>query len=208
MGALLLASLALLLVGWLLQRKARRGPNELLGRGEDGELKRSPAVGLRWTNISLHVPGQQSPWGAFFDRTKQSSTTTGSSSPDRSGYKTILTGVSGSVSAGNMLAILGPVALERHHSWISCRARTNEGLLVVMCLSSSLARKMMSIAWNEDPELAMLIRYVVGVPGLGIILPDSICLRSLGRCTTRDSHGLRSPPLRRTSPASRSHASF
>lgn len=108
-GALLLASLVLLLVGWLLQRKARRGPNELTGRSEEGELKRGPSVGLRWANISLHIPIRQSPWSPLFDGKKQSSSSLSTTnSADRPGYKTILTGVSGSVAAGNMLAILGP----------------------------------------------------------------------------------------------------
>lgn len=111
-GALLFAAFLLLFISWGIQHRARKG-GARAGEGLDDEGKSVPSVGLRWTNISLHVPSTPSTWASLFEKQGRNSsnfpvsggTTRESPLP---GYKTILSGVSGRVAAGEMLAILGP----------------------------------------------------------------------------------------------------
>jgi hypothetical protein len=111
-GALLLAAFVLLLIGWGLQRRARKGGAGTVGGRLDNEGKTAPAVGLRWTNISLQVPSRPSTWASLFEKQGKSShfSVPGGAARESAlqGYKTILSGVSGHVAAGEMLAILGP----------------------------------------------------------------------------------------------------
>ncbi|KAF8333578.1 uncharacterized protein EI90DRAFT_3052451 [Cantharellus anzutake] len=93
-GALLFAAIALYIVGWINQRRAR-----LQGSPDGGavlETRRpgtSPGgVGMQWQNLSFSVPSR-------------SSFILGRDSLDP---KFILNGVSGNVKPGSMLAVLGP----------------------------------------------------------------------------------------------------
>lgn len=109
-GALVLAAFVVLLIGWGLQRRARKNGAD---SGGDNEGKTAPAAGLQWTNISLRVPSRPSTWASLFRKKGSSpipiSIPGGAAQRDElPGYKTILAGVSGHVAAGEMLAILGP----------------------------------------------------------------------------------------------------
>lgn len=97
-GALILAILALLALGCLAQRKARRGKGPLDGGPSVG------GVGVQWKDVSyaLGRPARRKFFGA---------------KPLLAQSKPPLNGVSGRVGPGNMVAVLGPSGLLFRGAW-------------------------------------------------------------------------------------------
>jgi hypothetical protein len=94
-GTLLLSALVLLGLGLLNQRKSRKG------RSGYAQMEKSGGVGVEWADLSYVVPGAGG--------SKRWLGRTGGSA--REGYnddKVVLDGLSGSVQAGQIMAILGP----------------------------------------------------------------------------------------------------
>ncbi|KAI0781450.1 ABC transporter [Trametes elegans] len=88
-GSLIALALFLLLLGWLVQRRARK-------QGADG-LDRSGGVTIAWSDVSYFVP--QSSGASFFHRRKADAA---------DNAKVILDNLSGRVVPGEVMAILGP----------------------------------------------------------------------------------------------------
>jgi ABC-type nitrate/sulfonate/bicarbonate transport system ATPase subunit len=93
-GGLVLLALLLLVWGFASQRKARKG-----GLGP-GQFEKSGGVGVQWTDVSYIVPGPGG-MGKWFGGSRKDS---GGTNDD----KVVLDSLSGSVRAGEMMAILGP----------------------------------------------------------------------------------------------------
>jgi hypothetical protein len=94
-GSLIALALLFLLLGWVIQRRAKRSAYNSWTAGHGG-------VTARWTNVSYFVPTSHSGLAAFGLRRR------GSRQEDLNNQKVVLDNVSGRVEPGHMMAILGP----------------------------------------------------------------------------------------------------
>lgn len=91
-GAIVLGFVALFLWGWIVQRKAKQSGGD--------KVIRSGGVTVAWTSINYSVPATPSSSSLFKERRK--------GADGELAEKHILTDLSGEVTPGEMLAILGP----------------------------------------------------------------------------------------------------